>query len=211
MNAIINDVDLADMGITVTDITVSVPEPKTTTTDIPGRDGVLDQSKAVSGRINYSNRVLTISGYVKETYSLYLQRYSNLLNLIGSDIVEIINKSEPDFIWQGRAAINYENTDALHSEISIECDVFPYKRKKTDTVVQKTLTGEATDIVCGNLAEPVVPTVETTAATQIRFKGKVFDVQAGSRKLDIVFERGDNVLNVTGTGEIKITYREGSL
>ena len=212
MNVIMNGVDLTeDIGIIVTDVTVSAPEPKTITTEIPGRDGVLDQSKAVSGRINYANRTLTILGYVKETYSQYLERCSKMLNLIGGDIVEIENAAEPDFVWSGRAAIEYENVDAIHSEITIECDVFPYKRKKADTVVQKTLTGAATDIVCKNLAEPVVPTIETSAAMNIKFRDKTFDVQSGSHVLDIVFERGDNVLNVTGTGDVKITYREGSL
>ena len=212
MNVIMNGVDLTeDIGIIVTDVTVSAPEPKTITTEIPGRDGVLDQSKAVSGRINYANRVLTILGYVKETYSQYLERCSKMLNLIGGDIVEIENAAEPDFVWSGRAAIEYENVDAIHSEITIECDVFPYKRKKADTVVQKTLTGAATGIVCKNLAEPVVPTIETSAAMNIKFKDKTFDVQSGSHVLDIAFERGDNVLNVTGTGDVKITYREGSL
>ena len=45
MNVIINGLDLSDKGITVADVYVSEASPKLIQTDIPGRDGLLDQSK----------------------------------------------------------------------------------------------------------------------------------------------------------------------
>ena len=71
MNVIINGLDLSDKGITVADVYVSEASPKLIQTDIPGRDGLLDQSKAVSGFINYQNRQMTIVGYAQESYEDY--------------------------------------------------------------------------------------------------------------------------------------------
>lgn len=53
--------------------------------------------------------------------------------------------------------------------------------------------------------------IETSKAMQISFENKIFNVQTGTHILDILFIAGENTLTVTGNGNIKITYREGSL
>lgn len=212
MDALINGVSLAnDIGINVTDFAVSGPSPQVVTTSIPGRDGVLDYSKALTGFVMQNNRTLTVSAYVKETYAEYLERHSKILNSIGTDIVKIVNDADSGFYWQGRPSVEYNNIDAVHSEITITCDVHPYKRKIHETVVSRDLTGAEAQIICKNLAEPVVPTFETSASMKIIFGKKSFNIQSGQHILDLVFGPGDNVLKVTGTGNIKIKYREGSL
>ena len=211
MNVIINGLDLSDKGITVADVYVSEASPKLIQTDIPGRDGLLDQSKAVSGFINYQNRQMTIVGYAQESYEDYLKRYSWLLNEINGQTAEIINTSDADFIWKGLPTVTYTKVNSIYSEITINCEVHPYKLKKQDTIVEKTVSEDNTAVICANLARPVVPMIETSKAMQISFENKIFNVQAGTHILDILFIAGENTLTVTGNGNIKITYREGSL
>lgn len=211
MNAIINGINIKEkFGITVTDISVSPAVPVTVVTSVPGRNGVIDQSKAVSGFIDFENRVLTIKGYICESYAEYLARYSAVINAIDGDIVEIINDADEDFAWKGRPATTYEHTDAVHSEISIECEVFPYKRKVQETVVSREIEG-VVSIECANLSEPVIPEITLSAPMTIKFGGSTFALDAGTHKVDMVFVAGNNILKAEGSGSLTVRYREGCL
>lgn len=211
MDVIINNMNISeDFGINITDVRVSPAVPLTVITKIPGRNGIIDQSKALSGYVHYDNRTLTITGYVKETYAEYLKRYSALVNAIDGDIVKIINREEENFQWEGRPATTYEHVDSIHSEVTIECDVFPYKRKTEDTIVTKTINGKE-EIICTNMAEVTVPTITLTAPMKVIFGEKTFSLNAGTHIVDIAFKAGNNKLIAEGDGEILIRYREGCL
>ena len=85
---------------------------------------------------------MTIVGYAQESYEDYLKRYSWLLNEINGQTAEIINTSDADFIWKGRPTVTYTKVNSIYSEITINCEVHPYKLKKQDTIVEKTVSEE---------------------------------------------------------------------
>lgn len=39
---------------------IGIPEPKLVTVDVPGRDGELDMSRALTGNIMYHNRIIQL-------------------------------------------------------------------------------------------------------------------------------------------------------
>ena len=193
--------------------TLSPPKAVTKYVNIPGRNGSLDYSQALTGYVVYENRDVTME-FELETDSddEYIERISQIMNLLHGKRMMLVADTDPDYQWDCRLNVEDDRKSRRHCVVIITGTAYPYKRKTTDTVVEQTVTGDATEITCDNLAEPVVPTIETSASMHIQFGGKTHNVQEGTHTIpDIVFLAGENVLTVTGPGTIKITYREGSL
>lgn len=207
-----DDITDESLGLKLISINFGAPEPALVKTEIPGKNGVLDQSEAVAGYITYKERepelLFTLMANNEEEYASKIGAVRNALH---GKKRKVILSSDPNFYYEMRCMVEETPENSIFSEITITGTAYPYKRKTADTVVEETVTGVATEITCDNLAEPVIPTIETSASMQIKFKNKTFNVQEGTHTLDILFMAGENVLTVTGTGTIKITYREGSL
>lgn len=192
--------------------TLSPPTVVTKYVNIPGRNGSLDYSQALTGYVVYENRDVTME-FELETDSddEYIERISQIMNLLHGKRMMLVADTDPDYQWDCRLNVEDDRKSRRHCIVTITGTAYPYKRKTTDTVVEQTVTDAATEITCSNLAEPVIPTIETSASMQIKFGNKTFNVQEGTHTLDILFMAGETVLTVTGPGTIKITYREGSL
>jgi hypothetical protein len=191
---------------------LSPPTAVTKYVNIPGRNGSLDYSNAITGYEIYEDRYITMDFEMETTSEAdYETKLASIMNLIHGKRLPVILDSDPGFQWDCRLSVSNTRSNSRYCNITITGTAYPYKRKTADTVVEETVTGVATEITCDNLAEPVIPTIETSASMQIKFGNKTFNVQEGTHTLDILFMAGENVLTVTGTGTIKITYREGSL
>ena len=172
----------------------------------------MDYSQALTGYVVYENRDITMEFELEtESNDEYIEKISKVMNLLHGQRMMVIEDIEPDYQWDCRLNVEDDRKSRRHSVVTITGTAYPYKRKTADTVVEETVTGVTTEITCDNLAEPVIPTIETSASMQIKFKNKTFNVQEGTHILDILFMAGENVLTVTGPGTIKIIYREGSL
>ena len=193
--------------------TLSPPKAATKYIDIPGRNGSLDYSQAITGYVVYEDRDITMEFRLEtDSDDEYIEKISEVMNLLHGQRMIVIADVAPDYQWDCRLEVEDDRKSRKQSTVTITGTAYPYKRKTTDTVVEQTVTDTAAEITCNNLAEPVVPTIETSASMQIKFGNKTFNVQEGTHTIpDIVFLAGENVLTVTGPGTIKITYREGSL
>ena len=207
-----DDITDESLGLNLISVNFGSPEPILVKTEIPGRNGVLDQSEAIAGYITYKEReVELLFTLMADTEEEYASKIGAVRNALHGKKRKAILSSDPDFYYETRCMVEEVPESSRFSEITITGTAYPYKRKATDTVVEQTVTDTATEITCSNIAEPVIPTIETSASMQIQFGSKTFNVQEGTHTLDILFVAGGNVLTVTGPGTIKITYREGSL
>lgn len=195
------------------DFVLSPPKAVTKYVDIPGRNGSLDYSQALTGYVVYEDREIELEFETETTSEAdYMEKTAEIVNLLHGQRKTVVLDSDPEFMWDCRLEVDSERKNRRYSVVTVTGTAYPYKRKTTDTVVEQTVTDTATEITCNNLAEPVVPTIETSASMQIQFGNKTHSVQEGTHTIpDIVFLAGENVLTVTGPGTIKITYREGSL
>lgn len=194
------------LGLFLTSYEIGRPDVKKILIEIEGRDGALDYTEALGG-VHYKNRKLNFNFVAKRGEV----DYSSILNKLHGKLMDITLPDEAGFYYHGRVEVSAYKSERGVANISVEADCYPYKKKMQETVIQKNLSGAAIDIVCNNLKEPIIPVIETTATAVIKFQNKTFSVQAGKHMLDILFTQGSNILNVSGTGSIKITYREGSL
>lgn len=195
------------------DFVLSPPKVVTKYVDIPGRNGSLDYSQALTGYVVYEDREIELEFETETTSEAdYMEKTAEIVNLLHGQRKTVVLDSDPEFMWDCRLEVDSERKNRRYSVVTVTGTAYSYKRKTADTVVEQTVTDTATEITCNNLAEPVVPTIETSASMRIQFGGKTHNVQEGTHTIpDIVFLAGENVLTVTGPGTIKIKYREGSL
>lgn len=191
---------------------VSSPEVQEEERKVPGRDGVLDLSEALTGEPKYENRTLVATFDMEEpSYSKFKRRIREIQNYMHGRVFRIVDDEELDYYYEGRVSVTWKMRNALFYEISISANVYPYKLKTTETVVTAAVDGEAV-VICVNERKSVVPIIITDAAFTVTFGDVTVNLGAGQYESpDIKFTEGNNEVTCVGTGTITFVYQEGAL
>lgn len=144
----------------------------------------------------------------------FLSLYSTIKNALHGKKKRIILDDDPLHYFLGRVEVRPFSSSKNIGYIDIECDCEPYKYKLAKTVVSKTVSGTV-DIILTNRRKRAVPEVkiESTGGLRIVFhESLIWDLGSGSFTLpELELTEGDNVVTVTGTGNITFTWQEGGL
>lgn len=85
---------------------VQPPEPKTLYQDIPGADGSLDLSTAISGHMVYSRRKITLNFGCGYEIDRWAGIFSEILRLFHGKNGKLIFDDDPDYYYYGRMTIS---------------------------------------------------------------------------------------------------------
>jgi phage-related protein len=200
-----------EWGLILSEKEISSPEPKTYHVEVEGSDSVLDYTDYF-GEVKYKNRTLSFKfAKMNIVPDGFLALYSLVQDTIQGKKMQIILDDDPAYYYVGRVQINEWKSSRGLGDIVIECDCEPYKYKIEETVVAKAVTGSAT-ITLANSRKKVVPLITTDAQFTIAFDGYSGTFNAGTFTIpELELVEGNNIINVTGTGNISFVYREGRL
>lgn len=199
-----------DFGLIRTSKKISTPVIKTNYVSIPGRDGVLDFTE-MFGEPHYENRTVEVVFYSKENIREFDDIYSNLQDAIHGKSVKIVFNEDAEWYYEGRVSVGTWEIDGVLGKVTVTADVFPYKMKRTNTIVTHAVSEESF-ISCYNERKSVVPTITADADFVLKFGDISVAVSAGETIVpDIKFVQGENIVTCIGTGNITFTYQEGSL
>ena len=205
-----------DLNLVLAPFTYTPAQPKFKYVEIPGGNGSIDATES-TGEITYSDREFEFVFSVFPTDNLtFEERQTLVANAINGKRFNIIVEKDPDYYWTGRVWVDEYASNKRLKRIYVLARVAPYKLKRTETVVMATLTGEAKTIILPNECMRVCPSITLGASSTatIVYNGKTIQLtESGKTKkeLDLQLTKGDNILTVTGQGEIAFTYREGAL
>lgn len=207
----LNGIDIySKYKIRLEEFNIEMPEPKLVKVSIPGRNGDLDMSEALSGFVNYSNRIITIKlGLTGDETEIENKRQSIISLVCGKKVK--IEFSHLKGYFTGRTNIKTITRETYHNTMTINFDCEPFRLEVSDTTQTITLEATAKNYTFINSFMPVQPTIETSATATLKFGTKIFNLQKGVHNLGIVFIEGNNIINATGTGTMKVTYRKGVL
>lgn len=217
-----------DWGLLLQSLVISMPEAKISQVDIPGADGMIDLTEAM-GSVKYNNRDLQMIFDVQGDPENWHSLTSRIGSYLHGKRLKIILDTDPGYYYIGRLALNSEKSNYLINRITITGNMEPYKyelfssledwlwdsfdfetgviREYKDLVVNGSLTVD----VPGTRKE-VLPTITTSAAMQVEWKGIRYDLLAGVNKIyAISIPEGDHELIFYGNGTISIDYRGGTL
>lgn len=200
-----------DWGLTLVSQSISEATPITNYVEVPGRNGPLDYTEFF-GDVIYEQRTLSMTFVVPISASFW-QTFSTVANAVHGHRLPVVFDTDPDWYYDGRVRVStWEHDRGMGTiEIEVECD--PYKLKKTETVVTKTVSGTTT-MTLTNSRKPVVPEWTSTGSVKITFNGRTYTIgTAGTFVIpEIQLSQGNNVVTLSdSTATVTATYREGSL
>ena len=191
--------------------TLSPPEPKTYTVDIPGGDGVIDLTSALTGDVAYSNRSQSFTFMVVDPDSFERVK-TDVSNFLHGKSFDYQMTMDPGYTYHGRFTVN-EYSHALYAYpglvgvFTVSVDADPYKLKGHMTYRLNATGGKLFRLESGR--KPVHPVVECTQPCKVRWKNVIVQVPAGTYRLnDVLFTQGYNEIYINSWTFYNITWGE---
>ena len=231
-SATINDKHTFDhYGLYVTNTNpVAPPKAKMQHISIPGRNGLLDITDALSGYTIYENRIITLKLGGKKKKELWPSFMSTFQNEIHGKRVKIVFDEEQDYYYVGRATVNpdYERTGEI-ATFTVTIDAEPYKYSLVDSLepwkwdpfsfVDGVIQSYSDLVVTGTLEckiagseMPVIPEFIVSSNMTVEFEGNTYQLSPGRNKIyDIVILNKEYQVKFNGNGTVSVSYRKGRL
>lgn len=209
--------------VTAKDITPS--EPKTYLVELDGMHGSLDLSESLTGEIIYKDRTIEASFWTD--YGNYRDRDKLLREIITAlhgKKVKIIEPDDPTHYYLGRIKIKSSSNSLPYLTFTIEATCEPWRYAIEDTVRQVMARSTPTDIVINyNGVKTIIPEIEISGiehSNQVYTDGNVTIVENGIethltegrwKATGVILRQGVNILTISGSGVVTISYKEADL
>lgn len=190
------------------DYTLSPPEPKTYTVDIPGGNGTLDLTEALVGDTVYNNRQQEFTFLVIDTdeFERVKTQVSNFLHGKAFDYKLTMDE---DYTYHGR----FKVTEYSHKPYTVGnvgtfkiiIDANPYKIKDNRPIDVNAVGGKTVTLTCGRMR--VRPTITTDGYVKVICNGKMLTLPQGTWLInDLLLHEGDNELYINSFDVRNLTW-----
>ena len=208
---------------------INPPEPKKIMIDIPGGNGSLDLTEALTGEVVYKNRQIECEFYVIGGETLWATLYSEILAYIHGKRMKIVFDDDKSYYYLGRVSVNRWKSSRQHSTITINIDADPFKYELNPygedwlwdpfdfvegEIYNSSTTVSGTTVVQLTVKQmPIIPTFYASTAMTVSYQGKSYSIpaQKDTKIYDIRLTEGKPSLTFTGNGTVKISYTNGAL
>ena len=199
---------------TVAGLELSSPDFQTYLVDVPGRDGTLDLSVALTGSPRYLDRTLTVvlenSNGTRQEREAHIRK---IVNQLDGYQKKIWLPDDADHYLQGRLHVIRNYNDLAHASVTVTAICDPWLYSNDETVYTRNATSTAQKLTIVNSGrKTVAPVVKTTGTVNLARGSDSWTLSPGTYLLpDFVLDPGDHELTYSGAGTITITYREAVL
>lgn len=204
-----------DWDLLLTRQEIGIPKPKMVFIHLPGGDGSIDLTGALTGDINYENREMAFEfdllcppaerASIIASFGAFIQGKKRKLFL----------PDDPDWYYLARLEITEYKTNGMIAALEVEAICEPYKYYKDKTVINDTIpAGGSKVITCENTRKTTVPTFTASAEVSVTFAGSTYTIPAGTITIsNILFIEGTNSLTFAGPSgtTIQIEYQKGAI
>ncbi len=205
-----------DWGLVLTEKSIGLPEPWTSYVSVPGRNGDLDLTAALTDEVSYGNRSLTFT--FQTTQQISGMGWSELLSTVAAALhgqrLAVILDEDPTWMYLARCSLDSVATSRRLSTLVIGCNAEPLKLGVAGDGV-RTLSAAVEGSLTLSLENPGPPTgvtVTTDAAMTLTCDGEAYTLAVGENVLyDLRLQTGTTEITLTGTGGVTIAYRWGCL
>lgn len=218
-----------DFGLILTQKNISFPEVQSVYVSVPGRDGPIDLSEALTGSVKFNERTISLQFFSIAPAQKWADQYATLLNKWLGVRTHIIFDDDSNYYWNGRIEKIQQDQDGSHMRYSVEIKADPYKMdlySSTEDWIWDTfdfdngVANEGKDIsVSGEKViylyagrKRAYPIITASVEMKLIFRQKSYVIPKGTTSMyEIVLDQGDNELLFQGSGTITLEYRGGSL
>ncbi len=117
----------SDLGLILARKNIKFPEMQTKYITVPGRDGVLDLSESVAGRLVYGSRPVSFDFICICTETEWPSKISAVASAIHGKMINAVCSLEPQKAYFGRWAVEAGTFTKTGGKLSISADCEPYK------------------------------------------------------------------------------------
>ena len=207
-----------EYGLLLASKTISAPSIRTNMIVVPGRDGAIDATDALTGEPTYDTRIISISLFGIKSISgkEWPVAVSDFCNAFHGKKVKVYFPEDSAHYYSGRLSVGEIKLDGGRQLLPVEiiCDPWKYKSSET-TVTSSDLSPEYKQLSLFNESRPVIPKITVEQDTALLWKENTINASAGSHIFpDIRLTAGENILEAkvsSGNGVISVTYQEASL
>lgn len=219
---------------------IVMPDPKLTTVEVPGANGLLDLSEALTRYPVYGTREGSIKFHVLNDKEPLDKLYSRIANYLHGKRMTMSLEDDSSFYYYGRFKIAWtHNNNGTWSNLDITYSLDPYKYSVqtslqedpklyenitvSGTTVTKYLSGDRTvgevpvvpEFVCSNVSGSGVTISLTNTELDIANLAKTINSNGTKKYYDMIFsnisENNTLKLVVSGHGKVSVLFRRMSL
>lgn len=219
---------------------VSLPEPKITTVEVPGANGLLDLSEALTKYPVYNNRDGSIKFHVLNDKEPWNKLYQRIANYLHGKKMEMVLEDDPEYYYYGRYKVVWtSNNNGTWADVEISYTLDPYKYSiqtsiqedptlyknisVSGTTVRKVLSNDRTigdvpvvpEFVLSNVSGSGVQIVLNNSELDIVNLTKTINSNGNRKYYDLILSNiSDNnslILDISGHGKVDIVFRRMSL
>lgn len=201
--------------LSLSSYSIGEPTQKTNYVEIPYGNGSIDLSEAITGKLQYGDRVIEATFDIIGNRSANQTKHQLIKSLIQGKKLNIKVPEDDSYYYVGRIAIqSLENQNNVNRFVlNALCEPYKYKNDVTSHDLTMGLPGTLTETFVNDVMD-TLPTFTVSASTQIVFGSYSVTVNAGSHQLSsVIFEQGDNevTFNASNGTTINVSYQEGAL
>lgn len=208
---------------------INPPEVKTEYVEIPGANGTLDYTEALTGSPVFKDRTGTWEFLVMNGYQEWYELFNKILSYLHGKRFKIVLDDDPSYEYEGRLKLNEWRSEERNSKIVIDYTISPYKKMVAGTAndwLWNDLTfmsdsyiifygsfdvsGTRRRIIHNFKEEPVELSITTTALMDVNMSGIKRLISPGLMEHTGLFlQPGDNIIDFSGTGRVTLNYEKG--
>lgn len=186
--------------------------------EVPGRNGALDLSTALTdGEPRYNSR--TLEARLERSDGTRLEReaaITTMINWLDGWKMDIFLPDDELRYITGRVHVEKEYNDSAHAAVIVTATVDPWRYNINETAVHLTAAAEEqTALLTNQGRRTVVPLLEITgdsAQVLLTVGTASWSLSAGTYQLpDLVVRQGGVEIKYQGSGELFFRYREAIL
>lgn len=203
---------------TLSAFTLTAAQAREQYTEIPGRDGALDLSTALTDGVpKYDSRTLTVT--LERSDGTRLEReaaINTLVNWLDGWRMDIRLPDDDLHYLTGRVHVEKNYNDLAHAMVTVTAVCDPWKYNNFETVLTFTAGAETAQARLTNAgrrtALPLITIEGEDTNVLLTFGAYSWALGAGTYQLpDLTVPQGGATISYSGTGTLRISYREAVL
>ena len=190
--------------------TIGNPTIQSYHVQVPGRNGLLNLTKGLTGNVAYNNRTIQLQYFASGTREELIELL-NTINRYHGETIQIVDDDTPDYYYEGECSVSFA-LKPNYVTISLALDAQPFALRRELTTLYVELSSTSQSVVIHDTDAPVIPIVEVTGSAVIVKDNISYTLSKGSYEItDLILNKGTNIFNVSGSGSVTFVYREAKI
>lgn len=215
-----------DWGLRMVACQIPMPEAQTMTVDVPGMDGVIDLTEALTGAVCYQNRELTFQfDHTEGNMARWHAMRGQIAAYCHGKRMKMILDNDRGYYYYGRVHVELTKGNAINSLVALTINAEPYRYEVATSsepwlwdafsfaagIIRKygkiAVLGSKSITVIGT-GKVLVPVITCSAPMTVVVGGVSHALKAGENQIaDIKILPGEQILTFTGNGTVSISFR----